>query len=92
MARLTKIYTRTGDDGTTAIADGSRVSKLDARIVAGGSVDETNSAIGVAVTHLPPGDLRQTLQMIQQQKMLMPVSACRSHTISSPNNMMAIWQ
>ena len=67
MVRITKIYTRTGDDGTTAIADGSRVSKLDARIVAGGSVDETNSAVGVAVTHLPEGDLKQTLLMIQQQ-------------------------
>jgi cob(I)alamin adenosyltransferase len=46
---LTRIYTKTGDDGTTALGDMSRVSKTDARLVAYADVDETNSAIGVAI-------------------------------------------
>jgi len=53
--RLSKIYTRTGDDGTTGLGDGSRVQKTHARIEAYGTVDEANSAIGVvlAVAGLP---------------------------------------
>jgi cob(I)alamin adenosyltransferase len=46
---LTRIYTRTGDDGSTALGDMSRVAKIDPRVVAYGDVDETNSAIGVAI-------------------------------------------
>jgi cob(I)alamin adenosyltransferase len=48
MVVLTKIYTRTGDDGTTALGDGARLPKYDLRIAAYGTVDETNAAIGVA--------------------------------------------
>ncbi len=53
--RLSKIYTRTGDDGTTGLGDGSRVDKDSARVEAYGTVDEANSAIGVilAVGVLP---------------------------------------
>ena len=47
--RLSKIYTRTGDDGTTGLGDGSRVPKSDARVEAYGTVDEANSAIGVVL-------------------------------------------
>jgi cob(I)alamin adenosyltransferase len=47
---LTRIYTRTGDDGTTALGDMSRVRKTDPRLVAYADVDEANSAIGVALT------------------------------------------
>jgi cob(I)alamin adenosyltransferase len=46
---LTRIYTKTGDDGTTALGDMSRVSKTDPRLVAYADVDEANSAIGVAL-------------------------------------------
>ena len=46
--RLTRIYTRGGDEGQTSLGDGSRVSKLDPRIVAGGDVDELNSLLGWA--------------------------------------------
>ncbi len=46
---LTRIYTRTGDDGTTALGDLSRVSKTDPRLTAYADVDEANSAIGVAI-------------------------------------------
>src|SRR5450755_3725138 len=53
--RLSKIYTRTGDDGTTGLGDGSRVAKDDARVEAYGTVDELNSAIGMilSVANLP---------------------------------------
>lgn len=49
MVKLNKIYTRTGDDGTTGLVDGSRRAKHDARMEAIGSVDEANSLIGFAV-------------------------------------------
>ena len=50
MVHLTRIYTRTGDDGTTALGDFSRTSKTDPRLIAYADVDEANSAIGVALT------------------------------------------
>ena len=52
MVKLNKIYTRTGDDGTTGLVDGSRINKHSVRIAAMGAVDETNSAIGLAVCAL----------------------------------------
>jgi cob(I)alamin adenosyltransferase len=48
MVVLSKIYTRTGDDGTTALGSGRRVSKYDLRVEAYGTLDETNAAIGIA--------------------------------------------
>lgn len=53
--RLSRIYTRTGDDGTTGLGDGTRVPKDDARVEAFGTVDEANSAVGMilAVPELP---------------------------------------
>jgi cob(I)alamin adenosyltransferase len=51
MVRLNKIYTRTGDDGTTALGTGARRKKYDLRIAAYGMVDETNAAIGIARLH-----------------------------------------
>ena len=66
--RLSKIYTRTGDDGTTGLGDGSRVAKTHARIEAYGTVDEANSAIGVilAVPNLPAG-VSDALTQIQHE-------------------------
>jgi len=66
--RLSKIYTRTGDDGTTGLGDGSRVPKTHARIEAYGTVDEANSAIGVilAVPNLPPA-VGEALTQIQHE-------------------------
>ncbi len=55
MVKLNRIYTRTGDDGTTGLVDGSRVAKDDARMAAIGEVDEANSAIGAAVVALRAG-------------------------------------
>jgi len=48
MVRLNRIYTRTGDDGTTALTNGERRSKSDLRVAAYGTIDETNAAIGMA--------------------------------------------
>ncbi|MEL6237926.1 MAG: cob(I)yrinic acid a,c-diamide adenosyltransferase [Pseudomonadota bacterium] len=53
MVKLNKIYTRTGDDGTTGLVDGTRATKHSARIAAIGLVDEANSAIGLAICALP---------------------------------------
>jgi cob(I)alamin adenosyltransferase len=53
MVRLNRIYTRTGDDGTTGLGNGARVAKFDLRVEAYGTIDETNSLIGVARLHLP---------------------------------------
>ena len=52
MVKLNKIYTRTGDNGTTGLVDGSRRSKADSRMCAIGDVDEANSALGVAISAL----------------------------------------
>ncbi|MBB5984612.1 cob(I)yrinic acid a,c-diamide adenosyltransferase [Sphingobium lignivorans] len=49
MVRLNRIYTRTGDDGTTGLVDGTRVAKDDPRMAAIGEVDELNSALGLAI-------------------------------------------
>jgi cob(I)alamin adenosyltransferase len=54
MVKLNKIYTRTGDDGTTGLAAGPRRAKHDLRIEAFGTVDETNAAIGLARLHADP--------------------------------------
>jgi cob(I)alamin adenosyltransferase len=66
--RLSKIYTRTGDQGTTGLGDGTRVAKTHARIEAYGAVDEANSAIGMilAVAGLP-SDVIETLTRIQHE-------------------------
>ncbi|MFN8077141.1 MAG: cob(I)yrinic acid a,c-diamide adenosyltransferase [Kineosporiaceae bacterium] len=65
MVNLTRIYTRTGDDGSTALGDGSRTSKTDPRLVAFADVDETNAALGVALTTQLPDDLRACLLQVQ---------------------------
>ena len=66
MVKLNKIYTRTGDDGTTGLVDGSRLPKYAARMEAIGAVDEANSAIGLAVVALgADADSRAALLRIQ---------------------------
>jgi cob(I)alamin adenosyltransferase len=65
--RLTRIYTRGGDTGETSLGDGSRVSKLDARIVAYGTVDELNAQLGVVLTTDCPEPLRDTLRRVQNE-------------------------
>jgi cob(I)alamin adenosyltransferase len=65
--RLTRIYTRAGDAGETSLGDGSRVSKLDCRIASFGTVDELNSAIGVALAGDPPEPFRPVLSRVQNE-------------------------
>jgi cob(I)alamin adenosyltransferase len=68
MVKLNKIYTRTGDKGTTGLVDGSRISKSDALMTAIGDVDEANSAIGVALLALDAGaEAAQMLGRIQNE-------------------------
>jgi len=78
---LSRIYTRTGDQGTTALGDGSRAAKTDPRLAAYADVDEANCAIGVAVTMGGlPEDLRKLLIRIQNE--LFDVGADLSNPIT----------
>lgn len=65
MVKLNKIYTRTGDDGSTGLVDGSRLSKSSVRVRAYGEVDETNSVIGLVRLHLENQTLDNMLARIQ---------------------------
>ena len=65
MVKLNKIYTRTGDDGSTGLVDGSRVSKSSLRVQAYGDVDETNAVIGLVRLHLENRRLDDMFSRIQ---------------------------
>ncbi len=67
MPRITKVYTRTGDQGTTALGGGQRVAKDAARIEAHGTVDELNSHLGVAIAAGLVSKLTEALATIQNQ-------------------------
>jgi cob(I)alamin adenosyltransferase len=65
---LSRIYTRTGDDGTTALADGARVAKTDPRLAAYADTDEANCAIGMAISLVNlPDDMVKLLRRIQNE-------------------------
>ena len=82
---LTRIYTKTGDDGTTALGDGSRVRKTDVRLAAYADTDECNAALGVAVT---VGGLAEELlvPLRQVQNDLFDVGADLSTPVVSPGD------
>ena len=65
--RLSKIYTRTGDDGSTGLGDGTRVAKDSARVSAYGTVDEANSTIGLLLAAELPAEMRELLTSVQHQ-------------------------
>lgn len=66
--RLSRIYTRTGDEGTTGLANGERVAKTDVRVAAFGDVDETNSALGLLLAEPDlPAAIRAPLERIQHE-------------------------
>jgi cob(I)alamin adenosyltransferase len=74
--RLTKIYTRTGDDGTTGLADGTRVAKDAARIDAMGEIDELNSAVGLVLAEDLPPAMRASLLEVQHDLLDMGGELC----------------
>lgn len=63
--RLSRIYTRTGDDGTTGLGDGTRVPKDSLRVEAFGTIDELNSLVGLILGHNPPEAVRDCLTDVQ---------------------------
>jgi cob(I)alamin adenosyltransferase len=65
--RLTQIATRTGDDGSTGLGDGSRTRKDSLRVAAMGDVDELNSSLGVLLAEPLPDDVRELLVVIQHE-------------------------
>ncbi|MEW5790921.1 MAG: cob(I)yrinic acid a,c-diamide adenosyltransferase [Pseudomonadota bacterium] len=65
--RLSKIYTRTGDDGTTGISNGSRLPKDHPRVAVMGSVDELNATLGMVLAEAVPKDVREVLSSIQHE-------------------------
>jgi len=78
---LSRIYTRTGDDGTTALGDNSRVAKTDARLAAYADTEEANCAIGTAITFGDlPSDIAQLLARVQNE--LFDVGADLANPIS----------
>jgi cob(I)alamin adenosyltransferase len=82
---LSRIYTRAGDDGTTALADGSRTAKIDSRLGAYADVEEANAAIGAAVTF---GELPDTIKTVLKrvQNELFDVGADLANPVSEPAN------
>ncbi len=75
--KLDKIYTRTGDDGKTSLGDGTRLPKFDLRVAAYGSIDEANSAIGVANLHVKDADVLEILKHIQNDLFDVGADLCR---------------
>lgn len=67
MPKINKIYTKTGDDGTTGLVGGTRLNKYDLRLEAYGTVDELNAAVGVVRSFNIPEDLKKMLEEIQNK-------------------------
>ncbi|CAN1550179.1 COG2096 cob(I)alamin adenosyltransferase [Rhabdaerophilaceae bacterium] len=81
MVRLNRIYTRTGDGGTTGLGDGSRVTKFDLRVEAFGTVDEANSCIGMARLHTSKtADVDAILARIQNDLFDLGADLCTPDT------------
>jgi len=76
MPRITKVYTRTGDDGTTSLGTGKRVPKTDRRVRAYGTVDELNSQIGAALAAGPVSSLVEPLRRIQNDLLCLGADLC----------------
>ena len=75
--KLDKIYTRTGDDGKTSLGDGTRLPKYHLRVSAYGSMDEANSAIGVAALHANDAEVLKLLRHIQNDLFDVGADLCR---------------
>ncbi|MGE0480151.1 MAG: cob(I)yrinic acid a,c-diamide adenosyltransferase [Phycisphaerae bacterium] len=76
MPRITKVYTRTGDDGTTGLGTGARVPKTSLRIECFGTIDELSSHIGAALAAGPVAALRDPLRQIQNELFHLGADLC----------------
>ncbi len=90
--RLTKIYTRSGDAGLTGLANGERVAKTDARIEAYGTIDETNSSLGLILSDTGiPSAVRNSLTRIQDELFDLGAElALPGHTAISPESVLRL--
>jgi cob(I)alamin adenosyltransferase len=90
--RLTKIYTRTGDDGSTGLGDGARVPKESLRVEAYGSVDEANSAIAVVLAAATlPAAIRQCLTEVQHDLFDVGGELCiPGHRVITPSHILRL--
>jgi cob(I)alamin adenosyltransferase len=86
VVKLNKIYTRTGDDGSTGLVDGSRTAKHAPRMEAIGAVDEANSAIGLAAAALAPGEHAAALSRIQNDLFDLGADIATPGTDYTPSN------
>lgn len=86
MVYLNRIYTKTGDDGTTALGDGTRVPKSHARISAYGGVDELNSVLGIASLAATATDLAPGLRQIQNDLFDLGAGLCIPETDVPPEH------
>jgi cob(I)alamin adenosyltransferase len=84
MVNLTRIYTRTGDDGTTALGDFSRTSKTDPRLIAFADVDEANSALGVVLCQPLDPALTAVLRAVQNDLFDVGADLCTPLTDVAP--------
>ena len=83
--RLSKIYTRTGDKGTTGLGDGTRVDKDSLRVEAYGTVDELNSAVGLVLSADLPEDVRGCLTRVQHELFDLGGELCMPGTLLIPD-------
>jgi cob(I)alamin adenosyltransferase len=83
--KLDKIYTRTGDEGKTSLGDGTRLPKFHLRVAAYGSIDEANSAIGVAILHVENLEIFQVLRRIQNDLFDVGADLCRPQLPDAEN-------
>jgi cob(I)alamin adenosyltransferase len=84
--RLSKIYTRTGDKGTTGLGDGARVDKDSPRVEAYGTVDELNSAIGFVLAADLPDEVRECLTLVQHELFDLGGELCMPGTMLIPDS------
>ena len=86
--RLSKIYTRTGDEGSTGLGDGTRVSKADLRVDTYGTVDELNCTIGLVIAHLSADDpITMILTKIQHKLFELGAELCiPTHVVLTSND------
>ncbi len=84
--RLSKIYTRTGDKGTTGLGDGSRVEKDNLRVEAFGTVDELNSTVGLVLATKLPTNIRSILDRVQHELFDLGGELCMPGTTLIPES------